>query len=748
MGMSQNVTDSKRYQQRLEALNAATGDLQSAESAAAVGEILTETISDTFDVPGVVLYEPDDRAERLVPVTHSPAPAFWLDEPPAMSVDEGSITSLAYSEDEARYVPDVTESPLFWSNPDDTRFRTGMFLPLGDRGILVAGASQVDAFEPNTRQLLQLLAANAREALARVEWEEELKRRVRQQGAVTDFGQNALESNDVDALIDEATAAVADVLDADCAGALALEGEALTLSSGVGWREGTVGTATVPADGRSQAAYALSADGPVVAGDLGTEDRFDGSGVATAHDARSGVSVVVGPPADPWGVLAAYDTEARRFSEHDERFVQSVATILASAVERRHTERALRQQREQLAALNGLNQVVQDIIDAVVEQSTRSEIEAAVCEGLADADAFSFAWIGEVDAASGTVDLRTEAGVEGYLDGVTVSVDPDDERSRGPTGRALSTGEVHVTQDVSHDDRHEPWRDHVDRYGFASSAAIPIVHEGTVYGVLNVYADRPQAFAAAERRVLGQLGEVVGHAIAAVERKRALMSDEVVELEFRIRDLFATLAPDAGTDGRITLDQTVPTGEGTYLVYGTATEDARSVVDSATAALPHWESVEDVSHRDGVHRFELRTSDPPVLSAVAARGGYVEELVIEAGDSHLTVHLPPTADVRSFTDAVTEAYPTAELQAQRQLSRTEGSGAWIDHLLHEELTDRQRTALEAAYHGGFFEWPRESDGGDVADSLGVTPPTFHQHLRTAERKVFDTVLSDPRNPRS
>jgi predicted DNA binding protein len=32
----------------------------------------------------------------------------------------------------------------------------------------------------------------------------------------------------------------------------------------------------------------------------------------------------------------------------------------------------------------------------------------------------------------------------------------------------------------------------------------------------------------------------------------------------------------------------------------------------------------------------------------------------------------------------------------------------------------------------------------VAASLGVSPPTFHQHLRTAERKVFDSLLATPR----
>ena len=37
-----------------------------------------------------------------------------------------------------------------------------------------------------------------------------------------------------------------------------------------------------------------------------------------------------------------------------------------------------------------------------------------------------------------------------------------------------------------------------------------------------------------------------------------------------------------------------------------------------------------------------------------------------------------------------------------------------------------------------FEWPRESSGEAVADSLGVTLPTVHQHRRTAEPRLLAT----------
>jgi hypothetical protein len=59
-----------------------------------------------------------------------------------------------------------------------------------------------------------------------------------------------------------------------------------------------------------------------------------------------------------------------------------------------------------------------------------------------------------------------------------------------------------------------------------------------------------------------------------------------------------------------------------------------------------------------------------------------------------------------------------------------------------ELTDRQQEVLEAAYLGGYFNWPRDSTAEEVADSLDIASATLHDHLRKAQRKVLDEILAD------
>ncbi|SFF77187.1 Predicted DNA binding protein, contains HTH domain [Halopelagius inordinatus] len=409
-------------------------------------------------------------------------------------------------------------------------------------------------------------------------------------------------------------------------------------------------------------------------------------------------------------------------------------------IERSQQERQLEQQREQLAALNQLNSVVQEITGAILQQSTRDEIEQLVCERLAASESYLFCWIGDAERGNSDVTIRVEAGVDGYLDDIDVTYD-DSETSKGPTGKAIRSQEMQVAQNIPENPDFEPWQNHVEKYGIQSSAAIPIAYEGILYGVLNVYSARPDAFGGQEGDVLSRLGEIVGHAIASIERKEALMSDDVVEIEFEIQDIFESLGGGSGM-GTITLDRTIHLDDEQYLTYGSADEQGRETLDKVVEALPSWDAVSEVGQRDGMTRFAVQLTDPPVVTQVASQGGRVRAAKIEDGDYRVVVHLPQSADVRRIVDGVQEAYPTARVIAQRHASRTDNDAAAQSTNVLDRLTDRQRSVLEAAFYGGFFEWPRESSGKEVAESLDISAPTFTQHMRAAEQKIISALLGE------
>ncbi|WP_235271539.1 helix-turn-helix domain-containing protein [Halorubrum saccharovorum] len=59
-----------------------------------------------------------------------------------------------------------------------------------------------------------------------------------------------------------------------------------------------------------------------------------------------------------------------------------------------------------------------------------------------------------------------------------------------------------------------------------------------------------------------------------------------------------------------------------------------------------------------------------------------------------------------------------------------------------ELTDRQREAARTAHFAGFFEWPREHTGEEVASMMDISQTTFTQHLRAAENKLFSALFDE------
>jgi len=272
-------------------------------------------------------------------------------------------------------------------------------------------------------------------------------------------------------------------------------------------------------------------------------------------------------------------------------------------------------------------------------------------------------------------------------------------------------------------------------------AAIPIVHGRSLYGVIGIHSARPDAFTEREQDIVGQLGEVVGHAVAAVDRKRALTSDETIELEFRLHDVEALDLAEVG-DGRIVFDRAIPLGDGSYLQYGTATGDMMEAIERLVDAefTPHAGPLQVVETNTDETRFEHRLAEPSVVSKAAAEGGYFDEARFEDGTYDLRVLVPPGSDVRAVVDAVMEQYPRTELVTRRQTTRSETGPRQVKESLADRLTERQRAALEASYRGGFFELPRSNSGEDIADSLDISTSTFHQHLRKAERKLLSLVL--------
>ena len=112
-----------------------------------------------------------------------------------------------------------------------------------------------------------------------------LEDRVLQQATISRLSRLALGGATEPEILNEAVLAVAEALHVELAKYLELRARdhTLVLRAAVGWPEGLVGTATIPAGGHgSYAGYVISEGHPVSVWDLATESRFTPSPLLTS----------------------------------------------------------------------------------------------------------------------------------------------------------------------------------------------------------------------------------------------------------------------------------------------------------------------------------------------------------------------------------------------------------------------------------------------------------------------------------
>jgi PAS domain S-box-containing protein len=183
--------------------------------------------------------------------------------------------------------------------------------------------------------------------------EQQLRATARQQEAVAHLGQQALAGAPPTELIEAAVALAARVLEVEFGSVLELrpENRTLLLRAGVGWRDGAVGRTALPADPDGHAGYVLRSTGQVVVEDLATDTRFGSSPLLAEHGVVSSLSVLVPGKERPFGILGVHAPRRRDFTIHDTHFLQAIANVLATAIDRARTEDTLRRSEEHFRSL-------------------------------------------------------------------------------------------------------------------------------------------------------------------------------------------------------------------------------------------------------------------------------------------------------------------------------------------------------------------------------------------------------------
>ncbi|QCJ47127.1 PAS domain S-box protein [Haloprofundus sp. MHR1] len=450
-------------------------------------------------------------------------------------------------------------------------------------------------------------------------------------------------------------------------------------------------------------------------------DPFD---VAVYPLGRHGVFLLGGSP-DPKTasfarILAANTESALDRGDREARLVEQ--------------QTQLREQNRTLGRLNRVNGVTRQVLRTLVDATSRAEIERSVCEQLTTTGPYRFAWIGGRDVVDDTVAPRTSAGFEnGYLSELRALTD-----RTHPSVRAVESADPVVVDDLHDDPPFDTWRSEALKRGYQSLICLPLRYHGTSYGVLCVYADRPDVFDEMERSVLRELSNTTAYAINAVESKRSLVGDADVELELTVEDdSVSYLRASEELDCSLELDDLVTQEEGGLRAVFTARGvDSESFVAHTKQTLDVRElRLVDESGSDAV--FECTVGVEHIFQTFVDYGVVPRRFDAADGVGNVTVTVSDQFDVRSFVETLRTQYDRVELTARRERPRESPTLGEMRAQLNAQLTDRQRQALETAFANGFFESPRSSTEREIADRLGIAQSTLNGHLRAAQRKVLE-----------
>jgi len=418
--------------------------------------------------------------------------------------------------------------------------------------------------------------------------------------------------------------------------------------------------------------------------------------------------------------------------------------------------------------LDRVEGVVSDVTSVLVESKSRRELEHRVCERVAATDGYAGAWLGEVDLPREVALLRARSGdLPAELGAGDLSIED------GIVARAIETGEVVTADDAG------PLRDGDAVAGDGGTvagdgadtgldgetaggtggidapaaddgagsgapvAAIPIRYRETVYSVLLVVGETADTFGDHDVAVLSAVGRTVGTAINAIESRRMTTTDGVVTVEVSVSGATRPLAELARTaECRVEFEGLNRHEDGTLLLF----LRSEAAIDEATLAAAIEASAAQsgtvVGSGDGGSLLEVTLPTTSPLAHIIDLGVRLTDLTVDPGRSVMEFETPGEPAARSLVEILEERYVGVDLQTLRRDDTPEREHVSFGHSVRESLTDRQLTALESAYRAGFFEWPHETSGDELAEAMGVSRSTFHQHLRAAQRKLLDAFFDD------
>jgi hypothetical protein len=166
-GTVRDVTDAKRREQRVEVLGRASQRLKRAHSRQAVAEVLADASKNILGLVNTTVRLIDEDRETLRTTVATEECVERAGERPDYPVDTDNPATLVFRTGEPELYADI-------AGDENAQVRgelvSGIYVPIGDHGVLSAGDIVAGAFDERDLEAAALLGQVGAEALTRIGW--------------------------------------------------------------------------------------------------------------------------------------------------------------------------------------------------------------------------------------------------------------------------------------------------------------------------------------------------------------------------------------------------------------------------------------------------------------------------------------------------------------------------------------------------------------------------------------------------
>ncbi|WP_458207811.1 helix-turn-helix domain-containing protein [Haladaptatus sp. NG-SE-30] len=145
--------------------------------------------------------------------------------------------------------------------------------------------------------------------------------------------------------------------------------------------------------------------------------------------------------------------------------------------------------------------------------------------------------------------------------------------------------------------------------------------------------------------------------------------------------------------------------------------------------------------KETVYRFSRDSDEECPCDHVERNGCPIRDAHADRGRVMLSFISPDVATLQSIIGELKSNYDSVTVQQLAQTTPRNDSSS-LFFFDKGKFTDRQYEVLQTAHELGYFAHPKRANAGDVADELGITTPTFVEHLSAAQSKLLKQLLNE------